>query len=148
LEKQSLVDIKWLIREWDEISEAIHETFGSGSALILRHVGEGIGRGYAENIKGDELSLQNTLKFLHDYFAQRALGKLAFAEIKMEDSSGKVIIQGTSLRNPHSRFILYGIIAGFLEEVTGKKTSIREVKNEFPAVIEAAFYLVEGETLS
>jgi hypothetical protein len=146
LDRQSLVDVKWLIKEWDEISKSIYEVFGSGGALVLRYIGEGIGRGYAENVRRPaDLSLQKTLCFIQEYFEKRALGKIVFSEIRMEKNSGKIMIQGTPLQNPYSRFILYGIISGFLRGVTGKKASVREVENDFPNLMEATFHIMEGE---
>jgi len=145
LEKLTPVGLNWLIREWDKISETLHRTLGSGSAFILRYIGMGIGKGYAEIIKSYELTFHESLQFLREYFIKRALGKLNFSEIKVENVSGRVAIQETSLRNPYSRYILYGIIVGFLEEVTEKKIHVREIKNEFPALIEAKFRLTGGE---
>jgi len=146
LDRQSLVDVRWLIKEWDEISKSIYEVFGSGGALVLRYMGEGVGRGYAENIRRPaNLSLQKTLRFIQDYFKERALGEIVFSEIRVEENSGKVVIQETPLQNPYSRFILYGIISGFLRGVTGRRVSVREVKSDFPDLMEATFHITEDE---
>lgn len=144
MENLTPLGLNWLIKEWDKISEALHETLGSGSALILRYIGMGIGKGYAENIKGYGLTFYESLQFLREYFIKRTLGKLKFSDIKMESVSGKAEIREIKLQNPHSRYILYGIIVGFLEEVTEKKIYVQETRNEFPTLIEARFRVVEG----
>jgi len=145
LEKHAPISLNWLVKEWDKISESVYKTFGSGSAFILRCVGIGVGKGYAEVIKSYGLTFQESLQFLREYFVKRSLGKLKFSEIRMDNASGKIIIQETSLQNSHSRYILYGVIVGFLEEIAKKKIYVREIKNEFPTLIEAEFRLMEGE---
>lgn len=140
------VEIKWIIKEWDEISDTIYEFFGSGGTLILRYIGIGIGRSYAEAIKRYDATFQERLRTLSEYFAQRALGNLIFADVEESDLLGRIIIQETSLKTPHSRFILYGIIAGFLEGIAGKKISVKETRNNFPSELEAIFYPKGGES--
>lgn len=144
MEKIAPLSLNWLIKEWDEISESLYKTFGSGSALILRCIGSGIGKGYAEAIKGYGLTLQESLPLLQEYFIKRALGKLLLSKM-MNNASERIIIQETGLRNPQSRYILYGIITGFLEEAVKKKIHLQEIRNDFPTLLEAKIHFIENE---
>jgi len=113
------------IMEWEGITQSLIEIFGTGTIIILRQIGAGIGKKYAEKIL--ESNPEQALEIFSQVFSERGWGKLTFNNLDIENCSGRILITKIPFRTPNTNCIIYGIISGCLEKIFQKKIIVKEV---------------------
>jgi predicted hydrocarbon binding protein len=124
------------IVEWEGLTQSLIEIFGTGAIPILRQIGIGIGKKYAEKIL--ESDPEQALEIFSQIFAERGWGELTFNDIKIENCSGRILITKIPFKTPNTNYIIYGIISGCLEKIFQRRIIVKEVVCG-PSYVETVF---------
>lgn len=115
--------------EWDSIASSIKDIFGVGGSVILFNIGQAIGRCYGKNLNSAGGALNEIILNFGQIFQVRGWGELAYNQIDYEKGVGKTTISKIPFSNQITDNLVRGIFCGGLEEISGKKVSVKKVED-------------------
>jgi DNA-binding Lrp family transcriptional regulator len=116
--------------EWDSIASSIKDIFGASGSVILFNIGHSIGRCYARHLVVPTKSLDELILNFGQVFQSRGWGQIAFNQIDYEKGVGSVTISKILFKNQMTEDVLRGIFCGGLEEISGKRVSVRNLEDD------------------
>ena len=121
------------VSEWKSISNALMEVFGSGSHIIMRQIGVGIGREYAKYIKhqaeekGVILRFKEVLFLFSKLFAEKGWGNMIIKDMNEIKLTGTIEISSKPYEISDLKYLIHGILTGFMEAFLGRRIFIKEI---------------------
>lgn len=117
--------------EWNAIRDSLKSLFGMASSIILFRIGLTIGKELAGRMISSELGRENQCLTLSRTIQSRGWGIINYEHIDFEAGKGKILLTDSPfVNNPRvnrpSCDEIRGILAGFLEGVFDRKTSVSE----------------------
>jgi len=153
---QKTTNIPVPVSEWKSISNALMEVFGSGSHIIMRQIGVGIGREYARYIKhkaeekGVILRFKEALFLFSRLFIEKGWGNMTIKDANEANLTGIIEISGKPYEISDLKYLIYGILTGFMEAFLGRRISVKEIsqnQKSFKIQFKACSFREGGESL-
>lgn len=116
--------------EWDSIAYSIKDIFGVAGSVILFNIGQSIGRCYVRHLVVSIKSLNELILNFGQVFQSRGWGEIVFNQIDYEKGVGNVTISKTLFKNKMTENVLRGIFCGGLEEISGKRVSVKRLEDD------------------
>jgi len=119
---------------FNEMKEALRETFASGSltiiAIMARRCGESV---FNKIIKEKPMKKKKALDYLCEIINQKNWGQLSFVKIDLKKGHGKAIVKNSfEARNCRSTgpccHFLSNFMAGFLSKLLKREVNVTEIE--------------------
>jgi len=117
-----------------EMKRALEQLFASGAVVIVATMAKSCGKLFCRRIKGQNLSVEETLGRFCQVLAGWNWGEFAVDYVNVDDGNGRICVKN-SLETRTGRpegvvgcYFLSNFMAGFLSELFGRNVAVKERK--------------------